>query len=79
MTVSPAGMTPTDWMIRMRVYVTGDLPPEKGQATLIAVMVAADGLMDAYAGPSNWESAWIDDISMFVAGNDLAIGREDMH
>ena len=56
-TVSPSGMDPEFWLIRQRVYVTGDLPADRGQDTLIAVMVAVDGLMDAYCGPSNWESA----------------------
>jgi len=78
-TVSPAGMTPEFWLIRTRVYVTGDLDPKKGQALLIDVMNAVDDLMDAYCGPSNWESAYIDEIEMFVAGNDLMIGREDMN
>jgi hypothetical protein len=78
-TVSPAGMNTDFWLVRVRVYVTGDIPAEKGQDTLVAVMVAADALADEYAGPSVWESAWIEEIGMWVAGNDLMIGREDMH
>ena len=76
-TIDPAGMDPTEWRIMLRVYVSGDLPPEASQDRLIDVPVAIDALLTAGYGPSRWEFAWDDEIQARVALCELMVGRED--
>lgn len=76
-TVAPAGMTPTDWLIAMRVYVTWDVSAELAQTMLVNAAVAADNLMTDGWGPSSWTFEAVPEIEAFVATNLLICGRED--
>lgn len=76
-TLSPAGMEPTDWTIAVRVYVS-DQDPARAQDLLIDNTVAVDLLLAAGAGygPSRWVFAWDETIGWF-ASSEVMVGRED--
>lgn len=78
-TMEPAGIDPTAWVVRVRVYVAGDLPPKTAQDMLVAATVAVDVLLKAGQayGPSSWQMGWNEEIGAHVSFSDVQIGRED--
>ena len=78
-TMEPAGIEPTDWLVRVRVYVAGELPPKTAQDLLVNAVVATAAVLKAGVGygPLSWQMGWNDEIAAYVAVSDVAIGRED--
>ena len=78
-TMEPAGIEPTDWMVRVRVYVAGELPPKTAQDLMVNAVVATAAVLKAGVGygPLSWQMGWNDEIGAYVAVSDVAIGRED--
>ena len=78
-TMEPAGIDPTDWMVRVRVYVAGELPPKTAQDLLVNAAVATAAVLKTGVGygPLSWQMGWNDEIAAYVAVSDVAIGRED--
>lgn len=77
LTVSSAGIAPTDYLIAVRIYVTTETPVEEAQATMDAVVEAADNALPSWAGPSNWSIEWDQEEGQLVATCILEVGRED--
>lgn len=78
-TLSPAGMEPTDWLVAVRVYVDGKVVAATAQDLLVDVSVKVDQLLrDGVAfGPSRWAFGWEPNLGCWVAQSDVMIGRED--
>ena len=75
-TLFTAGMDGINYLIGLRIYVTGDIDARTAQATLDSVMLAVDARMLLF-GPSEWESEWDAELGAFTATNVFAVGRED--
>ena len=78
-TMEPAGIDPTEWIIRVRVYVAGELPPKTAQDQLMAAVVALDAVLKAGEGygPSSWQMGWNEELGCSLAFSDVQVGRED--
>lgn len=78
-TMEPAGIDPTEWVVRVRVYVAGELQPKTAQDLLVAAVVAVDEVLKAGQGygPSAWQMGWNEEIGAHVAFSDVNVGRED--
>lgn len=81
-TVSTAGMGPTDYRIAVRLYATGEVGAERAQTDLDSLMIdvdftLADPTLGRAFGASDWDVEWIEDIACFVATCEFEIGRED--
>ena len=77
-TLEPAGITPTEWEVAVRVYVD-DQYADRAQDLLIDATVAVgDALRDAAAfGPDQWQMGWQADLGCRVAMTEVQVGRED--
>lgn len=78
-TLSPAGIDPTDWLVDVRVYVDGGQNPARAQDLLIDVSVEVGKLLLAGAayGPDRWQFGWQPDLDCWIATSTVSIGRED--
>ena len=78
-TMEPAGIDPTEWLVRVRVYVAGELPPKTAQDTLVSAVVAVAAVLKAGVGygPLSWQMGWNEEIGAHVAVSDVLVGRED--
>lgn len=77
-TIAPAGIDPTDWLVAVRVYVD-DQYPGRSQDLLIDVTVAVDAILgdgEGY-GPSRWDMGWQPELGCWIASTTLLVGRED--
>lgn len=79
LTVEPAGIDPTDWVVRVRVYVAGELAGKAGQDLCVAAVVAVDALLKAGEGfgPSVWQGGWNEELGCYLWWSDVRVGRED--
>lgn len=77
LTISTAGMTPVDYLLALRIYVTAEPDAEKAQNDLDALIMLVDARMTSGFGPSNWEVVYDPDLVAFVATNIFQVGRED--
>lgn len=77
LTVSSAGIAPTDYLIAVRIYVTTEIPVEDAQDKMDSVLEAADNALPSWAGPSQWSIEWDQEQGQLVATCVLEIGRED--
>lgn len=75
--ISTAGMTPTEYLIGLRIYVSAESSVERAQTTLDALITALDAGMNARFGPSSWTVEWHDELVAYVATNVFEVGRED--
>lgn len=74
LTVSTGGVTAGAWLIVLRVYVPGTLPPGPSQARLDSVLdTALDALPDL--GPDEWQVDWDPDLAAIVAACTLEVPR----
>lgn len=81
-TVSTAGMGPTEYRLNVRVYVSADSDVDAAQESLDAVILATDLAMTATAGftPGDWEADTFENgpnQSWFVATCTLEAVRGD--
>lgn len=76
-TISTVGMTPIDYQIALRIYVTADPDGEKAQEDLDDLIMTLDARMDSGFGPSQWEVTYEAELSAFVATCVFQVGRED--
>lgn len=77
-TISPAGMTPYDWTIALRVYQTTDVDPAAAQSNIISMTTAIDSLLfSTVYGPSNWTFDLNNDLGVIVATAILEVGRTE--
>lgn len=76
-TVATAGMTPTDYLLVVRIYATTDADPEWAQETMDTLIMEIDARMGARFGPSNWTVEHDRELLAFVATSVFAVGRED--
>ena len=78
-TMEPAGIDPTEWVVRVRVYVAGDLAPKVAQDRMVDAVVAVDDVLKAGEGygPSSWQMGWSSEIEAYLAFSDVQIGRQD--
>lgn len=76
-TIFTAGMTPTDYLITLRIYMPTDTDAEKAQEDLDAAVMAVDARMTSGFGPSNWTVEWMEELSALIASNTFEVGRED--
>ena len=74
-TVCPGGISPTEWIVVVRVYVSSDAPHRQQQDQIAAVTTAVDDLM--VDGPSEWRIDYADALQCWVAACPLQVGRED--
>lgn len=74
-TVSSAGVSPTDWTIAVRVYVVGT-QPDDAQNTLDDTVVLIDAGLTS-APRSTWVFEYSDNRQAFVATVACLVGRED--
>jgi hypothetical protein len=77
MTIFTAGMTPTDYLIALRIYHTTEVDVAAAQAALDTIIQATDALMTSGFGPSEWTVEFQVDIAALVATNVFQVGRED--
>lgn len=77
LTISTAGMSPTDYLIALRLYVSAEPDAETANDDLDSLIMAVDGRMTGGFGPSEWEVAYEPELVAFVATNVLRVGRED--
>lgn len=76
-TVATGGITPTEWVLTLRVYVS-DSQPGDAQNTLDDTVTAIDiGLSDVAPRPETWDFSYDEERRMFVATASVPIGRED--
>lgn len=77
--VFTAGMTPTEWMVAVRIYQTVDIDAADAQATMDTILPATDRLLGSTGryGPSQWEVEMDPVIGKLVATCVLQVGRED--
>lgn len=77
-TLSPAGIDPTDWRVAVRVYAQ-DNNPAKCQDLIVDVTVAAGTLLAGGQGygPDRWDYEFVDEIKAWVASSEVMVGRED--
>lgn len=78
-TMEPAGIDPLEWVVRVRVYVAGELPPKAAQDQMVAAVVAVDAVLKAGEGygPSSWQMGWNEELGCYLAFSDVQVGRED--
>lgn len=79
-TLSTAGMQPTEYVIAVRVYVATDTnSADQAAATLDTLIESIDQLIGSTGrfGPSNWETEHDQELVAYVATNLLVVGRED--
>lgn len=78
-TMEPAGIDPTVWVVRVRVYVAGEKPPKDAQDLMVSAVVALDAALKAGEGygPSSWQMGWNEELGCYLAFSDVSIGRED--
>lgn len=79
-TISTAAMTPTEWTVVVRVYVTtAHYSAKVAQDNLDLLIPAVDVKIGSTAafGPSQWDIAWEDSLDAFMASCVLSVGRED--
>lgn len=79
--ISTAGMTPDDWVLSVRVYVTTaqyDAKKAQDYLDLLLPAVSARTAANGGYGPSTWEIGWDDTYAAFVAVQLLNVGREDL-
>lgn len=78
-TISTAGMTPTEYLIVVRVYQTVDVDAEAAQAAMDLLIAAVDTLVGSTGrfGPSSWTVEYDRELNKLVAANILEAGRED--
>lgn len=78
-TMEPVSIDPTELVVRVRVYVAGELPPKTAQDQMVAAVVAVDEVLKSGQGygPSSWQMGWVEEIGAHVAFSDVQIGRED--
>lgn len=78
-TMEPVGIDPTEWVVRVRVYVAGELAPKTAQDRTVDAVVAVDSVLkagDGY-GPSSWQMGWNEELGCHIAFSDVMVGRED--
>lgn len=78
-TIATAGMTPTDWVIAVRIYADtarADAKTAQDQLDLLVPAVDAKIGSNGGFGPSAWEIVWDPDLDALVATNLLNIGRD---
>lgn len=76
-TIFTAGMSPTDYLIALRIYVTTDVDAVKAQDDLDTLIMLVDARMTSGFGPSNWDVEWFADLGALVATCVFEVGRED--
>jgi hypothetical protein len=74
-TVSSAGVEPTEWVLAVRVYVNG-IQPAEAQDTLDQVVVQVDAGL-THVPRSEWGFEWDDARTAFVATTTVQYPRED--
>ena len=77
-TITTAGMTPDEFQLEVRIYAT-DATQQITQARLDLAIAQVDARIGTSAefGPSEWEIAWVNEITAWVALSRLAAGRQD--
>jgi hypothetical protein len=78
-TVATTGMTPTDYLLTVRIYATAEVDAKSAQDTLDTLVQTIDARIGSTGryGPSRWEVEFVPELAAFVASNALEIGRED--
>lgn len=78
-TVATAGMTPTDYLLTVRIYATAEIDAQAAQDTIDSLIQTIDARVGSTGrfGPSSWDVEFVPELAAFVASNALAIGRED--
>lgn len=77
-TVGTAGMTATEFLTRVRIYVDMQLGQETAQDTLDAITIDVDHLVDSRYGDSDWRTRWLEDDGLWRAECVYASGRDDI-
>lgn len=75
--LSPAGMTDTEFLVRVSIYVTTASDVEKAVTTLEALQIQVDALLD-HVPRSRWTANWSSQDGAWVASTTVEVGREDM-
>lgn len=75
-TISPAAIRPTDWMVAVRVYVD-DQYPDRAQDLVVDVPVAVSALLVPGYGPDEWDMGWQPELGCWLASSLVTVGRED--
>jgi hypothetical protein len=73
-TVSSAGIDPTEWLLAVRVYVSG-LQPLEAQNLLDQSAVRVDAALNVPR--SDWDFEWDDTRGAFLASTTIQYPRED--
>jgi hypothetical protein len=76
-TLFTSGMTPTEYLLTLRIYVTTDVDAKTAQDTMDTLIEMIDNQMTSGFGPSDWEVVLDQEIAALVATNRLRVGRED--
>jgi hypothetical protein len=78
-TVATTGMTPTFYLLTVRIYATADVDAKAAQDTIDALIQTIDARIGSTGrfGPSNWDVDLVPELAAFVATTTLEVGRED--
>lgn len=77
-TLDPSAWLPTEWVIRVRIYVA-DIEPKAAQVLCMEAVAAVDQALkggEAF-GPSAWAGGWDDLLGCHLWWSDVQVGRED--
>jgi hypothetical protein len=76
-TIFTGGMTPTDYLLVLRIYMPTGASVKKAQEDLDTLIMTVDARMTSGFGPSNWTVEWLVELDALVASNTFEVGRED--
>lgn len=78
LTLSPGWIEPTDWGIRLRVYIS-DRPAKAAQDLMVAVAVAVESRVRSNDGfqPVRTDMGWQPELGCWLVTEDVMVGRED--
>lgn len=76
-TLSTDGMSPTEWRIALRLYISISADQKAGWDSVDSLMPAVDHKINAHFGPSDWTVERTEQGDYLVATNILEVGRAD--
>jgi hypothetical protein len=77
-TVSPAGISPYEWIVAVRVYVDTTADAQQAQDDLDVLVLACEQALGSTPTPRvGWTYAWVESLGAYVATTTLVVPRED--
>ena len=79
-TIMPNGISETDWKFTLRIYSSLEENPQLGSTGLVLAIDQVDQCLKAAsidAGPSKFDTGFVQGIDVMVAKADVLMGRED--